>query len=565
MINLKDFAKSIGGILLTLLMKVIDTFCLFLRIAVRLVAQILVLVDVFLIIILPLGACILAVKYSQDSISDLLLYTSKYFDVMQYAKSIDDQTIQVVVLMIIGLVVAAFLLKVIGQAQADKASNKESNRSRISSNKQNISNVLADDWMSDVEIRTGLLSGGQRDVISDSIPRLSTIVKTLFRSVRMATIVVCVWSLHLVIRSIGRAFVLLAMVTLILLIPLSIGNVSLGILRDWIGVYIGKEIQESQIIVFFVVSLVGTVFVKKFGKKSVDLLYEIGQTVIEFFSCNEWIPDFDIRGTLLQARSQIKRSLKSTYDVLRSTALLSISVVIVSILLTLMYIEWIERYREAENTLCWQQEVTKKLDDIVGQHGDEDGLAIKEAVVGYLVFHPEQGSLKTKKGICPNEWNTKWLEMVKAATAQCSKSGRRVRLEVRGFSSIAPIDVPGISEMPPGELQDRSRQYNLDVANERAEAVVEILTSKDNIAFENCASILTKDNLRRGLKEGEDFDVVYARWDSYDDMMEVRPVHDGSPEQRQRRVELFNRSVQILVTNNLCWPDNRWRVAGNSP
>ena len=217
----------------------------------------------------------------------------------------------------------------------------------------------------------------------------------------------------------------------------------------------------------------------------------------------------------------------------------------------------------------WYRTVATKLTNIERQDCCKPIPSAEEVPVVYSLVYPPQGCLQTKEGICPDKYNLRWLKLFKSAIVESTADGCRLKLEVRAFASIAPVEVPDDILVAPN-----SDSYNLEIANERGRAVVEILTSNKNIKFKDCVAILA-DNKPSPKKEygvasdviyrtRKHYEVIYWPWKSYDHMMHFKPVYDGVlGGERRHATELFNRVVQIIVTSDSCWRGEWMRLTGD--
>ena len=193
-----------------------------------------------------------------------------------------------------------------------------------------------------------------------------------------------------------------------------------------------------------------------------------------------------------------------------------------------------------------------------------DGFSFEQGTIFSLVL-PE-GNLKTKAGICPKDKGMamNWLGEFRAALATCPKktNGDGLELEMRAYSSIAPVIAQGTA--------DHSDELNCAIANQRADAVAHLLTASESdfntaacktrvtcIETGQADPTLYGDNER--VLQGSNFTLRYRPWKRFEDMHETRPMDDAG----KKDAELFNRVVQIIVKNNACWRDEH--VEGGTP
>ena len=198
----------------------------------------------------------------------------------------------------------------------------------------------------------------------------------------------------------------------------------------------------------------------------------------------------------------------------------------------------------------------------------------------FSLVYPPQGNLETGEGICPSEWQMRWLDLFKRAAKRCSGEGS-LRVSVKGLASIAPV-------LRMGELSIHdSNSSNCKIANRRAVAIAHYLTSatsgsEHTNGVEQCmkkleqysgfantcqvhpsASTLGTDGAHftestiRG-DEGNEIEVVAKLWLTHGGMEDNKLVDDGTLlpiERRVRHMEIFNRSVQIELGHAMCWRD----------
>lgn len=169
-----------------------------------------------------------------------------------------------------------------------------------------------------------------------------------------------------------------------------------------------------------------------------------------------------------------------------------------------------------------------------------------------------------------------------------------MKLKIRGFASIAPVNVKEQSK--PDSAQ--SDTLNYQIANQRAEALIYFLTLPESIEYdpEECKAALdsssiwgrsnengtrvepdtvwwnalhfdvTIDTFKSGQRltfamsdsnpikqQGKGFDVIYEPWQSYGKMKDAKQVNDGTlPKPRHHPLEFLNRTVQIIIEEGGC-------------
>ena len=181
----------------------------------------------------------------------------------------------------------------------------------------------------------------------------------------------------------------------------------------------------------------------------------------------------------------------------------------------------------------------------------------------HSVAHVEQGSLKVGTGICLDDHvSLPWLNTFKIALEECAEKmpGCRPKVIVRGFASNAPVGLPdalssaGLSQAV----------LNCEIANRRAEEVVNFLVSKGDYKCQAGAHELPpygkRDPCKRseelfnfGEAEGLAFDVSYRPWHPPEEMADEKPADDGDLQgERRHKVEFFNRAVQLTLHNYGC-------------
>lgn len=369
---------------------------------------------------------------------------------------------------------------------------------------------------------------------------------------------------HFAIRFVVR-IVLLVILVGIIIIPgvltfVSVPEPLLDILER-----VNLNPETARVLAFFA-SLGGfTTLIKVFGTAISDSLSTIGRNLWKALKNEwiQWIPTLKVGEGLLATGQQIINTLPKIRETLKSSTMLALSAVIAWIVLILAY-------EHVEDSVEWQQDVTERLETLEQQqvkeessfnkwqeavtemHKDNDTL--EESPVVYSLVYPPQANLRTKVGICPDSKALEWLNLFKAAIVEYSQDRPRLHLEVKGFSSAAPVAAAG--------SYDQSNLSNCEIANERAEAVVGILTSDDS-----CENVLGDSKWQRrgdepcirrskefnfGSQEGLAFDVTYRPWQSYEEMTRDKPVNDGlSGSGPRSAIEFLNRGVQIIVKNNL--------------
>ena len=375
------------------------------------------------------------------------------------------------------------------------------------------------------------------------------------------------WIVHFALRFVARIFLLVALAGIII-IPTLAAVVLISIpLPDILQGVLNSE--SVRVLAFLVTLGAFATFSNFFGRVILHSLDALARNLIKTLG-NEWIhwkPAWTIGESLSTTGQQIAEIGTQIWKTLKTSGTLVLSVLIGVAVLALAHVHTKE---SAESLSTWQQNITKGLktleeqqatlkDDftawqekVTAMHPSQSD-TLEEPLIVYSLAYPEQGKPDTKEGICPDSRTSEWLNEFKAAIVEYSQNESRLQLEVRGFSSVAPVPEAGNCES--------SNQCNCDIANERAEAVVGFLTSDDSC--ENFLSrrkwqspgddpcIRPEREFRLGLPDGLDFDVTYRPWQSYEEMTRYKPINDGpSGGQRRAAVEFLSRGVQIMVKTN---------------
>ncbi len=180
----------------------------------------------------------------------------------------------------------------------------------------------------------------------------------------------------------------------------------------------------------------------------------------------------------------------------------------------------------------------------------DDFMGFREGVV-FGVGYTKDGSLVGNEGICPNPSQIAWLEEFKSAITACgSRAGQPLRLNVRGFASVAPVALGDAGSSDDG---------NLEIANRRGRAIARFLAD-DSSNFETCnpnsGAICPPDNETADgdcLAQDGNYIVRYRDWPDYRTMRRFSLVNDGGRPTPRYRMEFLNRTVHIAVMNDACW------------
>ena len=223
----------------------------------------------------------------------------------------------------------------------------------------------------------------------------------------------------------------------------------------------------------------------------------------------------------------------------------------------------------------WRDSVTNSLKNI------EENVVRATPSISYLFKEDDEfllvyreGDLKTKDGICPDDRNSKWLELFKSmiVDTHTNTDPTCLELKISGFASISPVLVGGVIDSL------RSDALNCEIANQRAEALVYFLTTEPYDSTE-CRTVLNDDRrwgrtdgeiIKRGRPDtsawnktdfvltydqslgvrldGPHFDVTYNPWKKYEDMAKEKPAKDDSSGVAlQHDLQFVNRSAHITI------------------
>ena len=220
----------------------------------------------------------------------------------------------------------------------------------------------------------------------------------------------------------------------------------------------------------------------------------------------------------------------------------------------------------------WRDEVLEKIErpsPVVVLDVTEDVQYVFEKNQTFVLAHVEDADIKGREGICLDDGHQRWLAEFKKAIEQCADSEPRPELEVRAFSSTAPMALGG-QTTPRG-----SALANCEAANQRAEAVVEFLLGRPRErwacgsggrvevgSFENGGGGLCQrsDSAGKPVEEftyGEadrlKFDLSYKPWRTHEAMTAEKPADNGVlPGPRRYDAEFLNRAVYITLKNDAC-------------
>lgn len=298
-------------------------------------------------------------------------------------------------------------------------------------------------------------------------------------------------------------------------------------------------------------------------KKSLWNIFGIARSVIVD---GEWIPGLDIGESLTRTRDEnlslIRPSVKemsvASWQFLKASSLfLTVSMF---------------AYLPIKDFKDWQERMEGKVEQpspVIVTDTAKNVQYFFEKNKTFVLAHVEDADLESRKGICLDAGRQEWLAEFKKAIEHCADSGQRPELEVRAFSSTAPMAL-GDRVTPQG-----SALANCEVANQRAEAVVEFLLGRPEDrwacgsggrvavgSFENGGGGLCQrldgdgkadDEFTYGEEDGLKFDLSYRPWRTHAAMTAEKPADNGvlrGP--RRYDAEFLNRAVYVTLKNDVC-------------
>ena len=395
---------------------------------------------------------------------------------------------------------------------------------------------------------------------------------------------IILWPFHFIVRAMTRAMLLLA----------AIGGLAAASILIYMLLYEAWQLAEehwgsnealsASLITFALLASLGllaTVFTEA-GKAIKKALLNIGKELSEIVL--GWLPGLNARKSIGAAREDVKE-IRPTFKRLftaPSKLILPLFIVVFLTFVAARIVNEDAQWKQNVNTALTALTALAALESpaIVVVVPAEDEKATPPVppptlrpgtTLTFAIAHVEQGSLSTGKGICLDDnISLPWLTEYKAALTECGTSAPacRPKLAVRAFASIAPID------RDDGESDTLVTQedLNCEVANRRAEEVVNFLRhSPTNEAGYECQATVhdrapygdktlckrKKAAFEFGQDDGLAFDLRYEPWQSHEAMDSGKPANDGSwPDgARRHRVEFFNRSVQLTISNHGCDPE----------
>ena len=311
-------------------------------------------------------------------------------------------------------------------------------------------------------------------------------------------------------------------------------------------------------------------FLKQKGetiKKSLRDIFGIARSVVVN---GAWIPGLDVEESLTRTRdenfSPIRSSVKemsvASWQFVKASSLF-LTVSMFAYLPIKDIKDWQDRIEDKVEQLS-PATVTDTVTDTA-----EDVQCLFEKNKTFVLAHVEDADVKSRAGICLDAGRQEWLAEFKKAIEHCADSGQRPELEVRAFSSTVPMAL-GDRVTPQG-----SALANCEVANQRAEAVVEFLLGRPEDrwacgsggrvavgSFENGGGGLCQrldgdgkadDEFTYGEEDGLKFDLSYRPWRTHAAMTAEKPADNGVLQgPRRYDAEFLNRAVYITLKNDVC-------------
>lgn len=297
-------------------------------------------------------------------------------------------------------------------------------------------------------------------------------------------------------------------------------------------------------------------------KKSLRDIFGIARSVIVD---GEWIPGLNVGESLTRTRDEnlslIRPSVKdmsvASWQFLKASSLfLTVSMF---------------AYLPIKDFKDWQERIEGKVErpsPVIVTDTVENVQYFFEKDKTFVLAHVEDADLESREGICLDDGQQRWLAEFKKAIEHCADSGPRPELEIRAFSSTAPMALGG-RVTPRG-----SASVNCEVASQRAEAVVEFLLGRPRErwacgsdggievgSFENGGGQLCRrldsagkdEEFTYGAADGLKFDLSYKPWKTHEAMTAEKPADNGvlhGP--RRYDAEFLNRAVYVTLKNDVC-------------
>lgn len=311
-------------------------------------------------------------------------------------------------------------------------------------------------------------------------------------------------------------------------------------------------------------------FLKQKGETIKESLWDIFGIAKSVVVNGAWIPGLDVEESLTRTRDEnfslIRPSVKemsvASWQFFKASFLF-LTVSMFAYLPIKDIKDWQDRIEDKVEQLS-PATVTDTVTDTA-----EDVQCLFEKNKTFVLAHVEDADVKSRAGICLDAGRQEWLAEFKKAIEHCADSGPRPELEVRAFSSTAPMALGG-RFTPQG-----SALANCEAANQRAEAVVEFLLGRPRDrwacgsggrvavgSFENGGGQLCQrsdsagkvvEEFTYGAADGLIFDLSYKPWGSHAAMTAEKPADNGvlnGP--RRYHAEFLNRAVYVTLKNDVC-------------
>ena len=314
-------------------------------------------------------------------------------------------------------------------------------------------------------------------------------------------------------------------------------------------------------------------FLKQKGETVKESLWNIFGIARSVVMEGEWVPGLEVGESLTRTRdenfslirSSVKRMSVASWQFLKASSLF-LTVSMFAYLPIKDFKDWQERIEARQKRI---EEKIQEPRPVRVTHSVEDVQYVFEKNQTFVLAHVEDADIESRAGICLDDGHQRWLTEFKKAIEQCADSGPRPELEVRAFSSTAPMALGG-QVTPRG-----SALANCEAANQRAEAVVEFLLGRPRErwacgsdgrvavgSFENGGGQLCErldrngdlvEEYTYGEADGLQFDLSYKPWKTHEAMTAEKPADNGVlPGPRRYDAEFLNRAVYVTLKNDAC-------------
>lgn len=402
--------------------------------------------------------------------------------------------------------------------------------------------------------------------------RMSSIIKKAVRGLwnefvayLILVTLIFLYPFHWALRTAARLLLLICTVGP-LLIPLYLAIV--GWTRAWSWMEDAEGPSLAGVGLLALLSTLGLLanFLKRQWTTICKSLWEILRKTLSIIDDGGWMPGLNVKKSL---RDTWGENLSFLWRNLRDSSVASWRFVIAA---SLFLPVCLVVYFPVSDFNEWRDEVLEKIErpsPVVVLDVTEDVQYVFEKNQTFVLAHVEDADIKGREGICLDDGHQRWLAEFKKAIEQCADSEPRPELEVRAFSSTAPMALGG-QTTPRG-----SALANCEAANQRAEAVVEFLLGRPRErwacgsggrvevgSFENGGGGLCQrsDSAGKPVEEftyGEadrlKFDLSYKPWRTHEAMTAEKPADNGVlPGPRRYDAEFLNRAVYITLKNDAC-------------